>query len=223
MALLCKIWLWLLLLEGTNYFRPWGSVSSAVKWGWLEYKPWQLPGESAMQLGGTACGGGSYVCRRGSVLPLPTIASIPASPPTVENSGLLQEAALISAQTSPLCQAPCPSCGLSHESPQHHGTTGTCAIVSTRSLPLCPCKRRNGWGVSRTQRDVLRPHRAGVHWCMLGPVTWHLVGSREALAASLATAHQPESPHCGKDPGLLLPGWSSVVIPRDRGIELWPA
>lgn len=54
----------------------------------------------------------------------------------------------------------------------------------------------------------------GVRW-VRSLSTWLEVG--EALAASLATAHQPESPRCGKDPGLLLPGWSSVVIPRGKG------
>lgn len=84
-----------------------------------------------------------------------------------------------------------------------------------------------GW--SRRQQKVLRSHHQEkaelVYTRAVAP--GHTAPGQKAgdLAASPAPAHQPESPHCGtagEDPGLLLPGWSWVMIPRERDVEPWP-
>lgn len=171
-----QIWLWLLLLEGTNYFRSWASVSSAVKWGWLEYRPCQPPEESAMWLVGTARGGQGEL-RVQKVLSSPSphycFDSCLSShcreqqPPPGSHPDTRSDLSLVPG-TMPFLRP------LSRVSP-------TRLVPVPLFLPPRPCKRRNGWGVSWTQRDVLRPHHAGVHWCTLGPVTQHLVGSRGGL------------------------------------------
>lgn len=175
-------------------------MSSAVKWERLEDRPRQLPEESAKRLAGTArgVGVGNSVCRGCSVLPLPTTASIPVSPPTVENGGLLQEATLIPAQTSPLPQAPCPSCGLSHESPHHHGTTGTCATVPTPSPRQT--KKWVGGVTGAAGRAEAPPCRCTLAYAGSG----HTAPGWKSGGLGCFSGHQPESPRCGKDPGLVL-------------------